>query len=132
MNQLIKYILIAIIPLAIFEILFLNLNASWDETEPQGPIYFIGIGLLILFFFGVPIFIVLISAVYQYKNPNWKEYRKSLLIPISSIVIEFIFIMGLLEDEEGLVAGLVFTRLASIFVIVLVTNFIIFLVRKRK
>lgn len=150
MNKILKYILIVDIILIISfgsMLLFSSLGkiyghqvgGGFDEQGQPRLVMFVPnqffqtisnlFGFLMFYLF--PIFIVFISGLYQFKNPSIKGYFKSLLIPLSYVIIGFILMMILARieswvGEEAIAAMYILFQLAVTFIAVVIVNLIIF------
>ncbi len=76
-------------------------------------------------FFIFPLFVIVLSAFYQSKNPNFKGYFKSLLIPLSFGIVSFapVFIDIKMKQEE--MAGLSLIFFVIFLIIILIISLII-------
>ena len=87
-------------------------------------------------FFGVPIFIMIMSGMYLWKNPTGKEYFKSLLIPLSYVALFgtylFIWLFNFAKGEEGMVILFVIPVLLGTFILIVISNVVILFIRKNK
>jgi glucan phosphoethanolaminetransferase (alkaline phosphatase superfamily) len=122
MNQLLKYILTAV------GVLLLSL-----------VIFFSGLIHPAILMISSIIVIILISAIYQYKNPTWKEFAKSLIILLPYIcliafIVSFLTIKSDLYDPltmgPSLVIILFLASLVVIIVLASIINSIILLIKK--
>ncbi|MBU3923605.1 MAG: hypothetical protein KJ592_01695 [Nanoarchaeota archaeon] len=88
---------------------------------------------LFLWMFILPLLVIILSARYLLKNPN--SYGKSLLIPISYILINYLLTIlwayaTNVQGEEGM-AFLYFYALFTItFIATAIINFIIYLIKR--
>lgn len=156
MNQLLKsVILVNIVFIVIFGIfttiglLYENYTANYYSQEeissmhaqgqlvavPKGPLFVLGQGLFYIFMFILPIFVIIISGIYQLKNLNLKEYGESLLIPLSYILIAFLgtLLWGSLTNisgEEGMIFAYFWLQFAITFAAVAIVNLIIYFIKK--
>lgn len=161
MNQLLKYLLVTNVILIILGALIISfglLDKSYkanfytqseiDAIHAQGNLvplpsngifYYFTFGLGYLFFYGFPIFIILMSGMYQFKNFNFKGYLKSLLIPVIYILVVFIIFMIIYSlevfgtgEDVGFLGLYIFGQLMVTFILVLVINLIIFLILRSR
>jgi hypothetical protein len=157
MNSLLKYILIvnlvSVILIGLFavgSVMYENYKETYytqsqvDAAQqggqllapPKGILYSLGNVLAFLFMFVLPAFIVLMSGIYQYKNPNFKGYGKSLLIPLSYVILAFVLTLLIgqltinLSGEEGMIFIYIWAQFMLTFVTVAIVNLVICLIKR--
>ncbi len=99
--------------------------------------YFLLLGFFaFLTFYGFPVFVVILSALYLLDDPSHNQNLKSLLIPVSYAVLAFIssyiWLIKFAVGEEGMAAIYVWMQLAATFFVVLLTNGIILLIKRKQ
>jgi len=147
MNKLLKYVLIVNLILliligivALMGILGENYNGSntapregLEVKEPRNPYSTLGTIAFFIAFYILPLFAVAMAVIYQFKEPYFLGYLKSLIIPITTIIVAFLMsaIWGSrLQGEEGMVILLFIGVWIAVFILVLIINLIIFLVKR--
>jgi hypothetical protein len=151
MNQLLKQILIVNAVLLVLGILFISftyyqqnyiknypIEIKYDSAGkplpamiPEVPFYSLFEGLVQIFFWLFPILVILMSAIYLFKNPSLKDYFKSLLIPLSYGFLAMILTLILIKvgsyTGEGGALGFVFMSMqtGATFALVLIINLVI-------
>lgn len=148
MNQLLKYILVVYLTLIILFgliLIFSSLGKAYgheiggglNEQGQRNLLMFVPnqffqtisnfFGFLMLYLF--PIFIVFMSGLYQFKNPVLQGYFKSLLIPVSYVIIGLLILFTITYrtcvGEECLGVMIILLQLAITFVAVIIINLII-------
>jgi len=108
-------------------------NQLVREIPQDTPYFFLKQGIGLLSFFGFPIFIIFMSALYLYKEKE--GYFKSLLIPISFIVIagitSFVWLFNFASGEEGMLIFYIIPMLLIMLVVSLIVNGIVFAIVKK-
>jgi len=151
MNKLLKQVLIVNGILLILGILFVSftyygqnykknhpLEIQYDSagkplpaTIPAVPFQSVFSALFQIFFWVFPIFVILMSAVYLYKNPNIKNYFWSLVIPLSYGFLAIIFTVLISRignygaEGSGFAFLFMLMQTGATFVLVLIINLII-------
>ena len=156
MGQLLKYILIANLSLIIIlslltitDIAYENYKENYytpgevDEihsegdlvTIPKGPLYTFNKSLGFLFFYIMPLVVILLGVIYCFKDPSLSGYFKSLIIPVSYIILNFILtiiygkIIGI-SGEEGMIYLFIWLQLGVTFIASVLVNLIVLGVKK--
>jgi len=92
-------------------------------------------GIFVIFYiFFLPLFVIFISGRYQFFNPDYRNYAKSLLIPlVFSIVAILMQWYGIRFSSEVAVYVWVFSSLwySSTILIVAIVNWIIYLLKRK-
>jgi hypothetical protein len=154
MERLTKYLVVIYSVLIILTILLYTFNALYNnyvgnyvpaiQYDSQGkPMvavvptdtssFYLRQGIAFLLLSGFPIFIIIMSALYLYKEKE--GYFRSLLIPASFAIIgwisSFVWLSNFAIGEEGMAALYIWPMLLITLVISLVVNAIILSVVKR-
>lgn len=80
-----------------------------------------------IYFFAMPLLVVLLSIKYILKNPQ--NYGKSLMIPISYIIVSYFLILLWayivnIQGEEGMIFLYIYAQFAATFILVSIINYI--------
>lgn len=155
MGRLIKYLVIVYLTFSILAILGFTFNALYNnyvnnyvpETtyNAQGypllqpiptnsPFFYLSRGIMYLTFFGFPILVVFMSALYLFKEK--KGYFKSLIIPASFAILgaaaSFIWLTNYASGEEGMAILYILPMLLATLVLSLIINAIILAIVKKE
>ncbi|PIR57626.1 MAG: hypothetical protein COU71_02980 [Parcubacteria group bacterium CG10_big_fil_rev_8_21_14_0_10_38_31] len=134
MNKFLKYVLVVNLSFIIFSAIVLLLHPVFQDSSIVSggiikalfefiSIYTIGVGF--------PLFAVILSGIYQYKNPNFREYGKSLLITFSFVILfcisipTFLFLNGRFEGGLSMEGGQFLVIIGMISIAIFISSAII-------
>lgn len=148
MKRLGKYLIIVYLVLTILTILsysssivyknYTKSNIPEAQYDSQGnqmvssiptdtPSFYLMQGIGFFLFFGFPIFIIVMSALYLYKEKE--GYFKSLLIPVSyaifGVIVSFIWLFNFASGEEGMAILYILLMLSITVIASLIVNGIV-------
>jgi len=159
MKQSVKYILIINSILLILAILIISLvffynykNSLIESSQISssgellrggikgGFLYYLIFTLVIIFFYIFPLFVAIMSGVYQLKNPNLTGFFKSLLIPLSYAILTFILLAifwvlnssGYSAGENTVVLSVMVQLIATLLLVILTNSLIILIIRRMR
>lgn len=104
--------------------------------QPEGVFFILWRIFTIINFYVLPIFVVVIGAIYVYNNYFSSGYFKSILIPIFYFIFEFIFYLVFayaanFQGEDNMAGLFLLGQFGIIFVSSLIVNLVILLFRKK-
>ncbi len=159
MKQSIKYVLIINSILLILAILIISLvffynykNSLIESSQISssgdllgggikgGFLYYFIFTLVIIFFYIFPLFVAIMSGLYQLKNPNLTGFFKSLLIPLSYATLTFVLLAifwvlnspGYNAGENTVALSVMIQLIATLLLVMIVNSIILFIIRKMK
>jgi hypothetical protein len=107
-------------------------NQLITQVPEDTPYFFLKQTIGLFTFFGFPIFIIFMSALYLYKQKE--GYLKSLLLPVSFVllvgIISFIWAVNFARGEEATLLFFIVPMLVITLIVSLIVNGIIFAIIK--
>ena len=134
MEELLRKILLVNVVFLVLFALFL-VTEQIGEVDPSG-VFDLSDLIGAILFYGAPLFVVLVSVIYQHHHMDFGGYGKSLFLPLSyilfSAVLVFTWTFVFLSQGEGRGFTIIFylMQLGATFAAVLIVNLIYLIIGK--